>query len=120
MKKLYEVVNFDTREVFRVFATNDKTAKKACRCAGDDCQAEEMRGYDREASYPIYMLKDIPADSYFRYVNCNSYKVGNKTYIKDKDSYNNSTRKYCCTNFDDICDYREFKPTQWVVIDFTF
>jgi hypothetical protein len=120
MKRLYEVVNFDTREVFRVFASNERSAKKLCRCTDDDCQVEEMLGYDREASYPIYMLKDIPAGSYFRYVNCNSHKVGNRTYIKDKDSYNTSTKKYCCTYFYDICDSREFKPTQWVVIDFTF
>ena len=121
MNKLYKVVDLDTREVHNVFAKSEKSAIKQCRLYdGDHINVEEVKAYNREGSYPVYLLKDIPFDTFFRYANCNSLKVGNKTYIKRRDDYDRSTKKYCCMNWEDVNDWREFKPTQWVVIDFTY
>lgn len=122
MLKLYKIHNQVTGEVFTLFATSKTGAVSCCPLdPGDTFTIDEVMATLPDGSqHNIHMLKDIPHDSYFRTVNYNSLKVGKTVWLKESDSYDRSTRKYCCIAAEDICKSREFKPTQWVITTFTY
>ena len=122
MLKLYKIHNQVTGEVFTLFATSKAGAVSCCPLnPGDTFTIDEVMATLPDGSqHNIHMLKDIPHDSYFRTVNYNSLKVGKTVWLKESDSYDRSTRKYCCIAAEDICKSREFKPTQWVITTFTY
>ena len=122
--QLLRVTNRDTREVFTIFAKSTDEAYLTLPIAkSDDLEFTWMHAPANDGSgeqWPIYMLKYIPNDSYFRTVNCNTLNVSKTTYFKPNSSYDRSTKKYSCWKFEDVnCD-RAFKSTHWVVTDFTF
>ena len=120
--RLWKVHNQSTGESFTVFATT-KDAAVASLPIGvfDEFTIEEVRVTTEDGcTNAIYRLKDIPVDTYFRTVNATTLKVGKTVMIKDKASYDRSTKKYCCIKFEDISSCREFKPSQYVITEFTF
>lgn len=62
-------------------------------------------------------LKDLHYNSLFKIVNKNGV-FSNKTFVKRSGDYSFSERKYCCTNFDDICDFKFISGNQIVTTDF--
>lgn len=120
--RLWKVHNLDSGEVFTVFATTKDSAISSLPIGTNDLfTIEEVRVTTEDGcTNAIYRLKDIPIDSYFRTVNGTSLKVGKTVMVKERDSYDKSSKKYCCIKFDDICSSRTFKPSQYVILDFTF
>lgn len=122
--QLLRITNRDTREVFTIFAKSTAEAYLTLPIAkSDDLEFTWVTAPANDGSgeqWPIYMLKYIPNDTYFRTVNCNTLNVSKTTYFKPNSSYDRSTKKYSCWKFDDINCARQFKSTHWVVIDFTF
>lgn len=120
--RLWKVHNISSGEVFRVFATTKDSAVSSLPVGCyDELSIEEVRVTTEDGcTNAIYRLKDIPADSYFRTVNIGTLKVGKTVMVKQKDSYDRGTKTYCCIKFEDICAFRYFKPSQYVIIDFTF
>lgn len=120
--RLWKVSNLDSGEVFTVFATTKDVAISSLPIGSNDIfTTEEVRVTTEDGcTNAIYRLKDIPIGSYFRTVNANSLNVGKTVMVKERDSYNKSDKKYCCIKFHDVCSWRMFKPSQYVIIDFTF
>ena len=120
--RLWKIYNKDSGEVFTTFATTKDSAVAGLPIGCfDEFTIEEVRVTTEDGcTNAIYRLKDIPADSYFRTVNMTTLKVGKTVMVKEKDSYDKSSKTYCCIKFHDICSWRNFKPAQWVITDFTF
>lgn len=120
--RLFRVHNMNTQEVYTLFATSKSQAVSQLPLdPGDTFTIEEVMATLPDGSqHNIHMLKHIPHDYFFRTVNCNTLKVGKTVWLKESDSYDRSTRKYCCIAAEDICKSREFKPTQWVITTFTY
>ena len=124
--KLIRVTNTDTGEVHVIFAKSYLDAVVRLTDVGVELDKECTQSVEVKVTTEdgcecnIYMLRDIPADSYFRTVNYMSYKVGKTVLLKERDSYDRSVKKYCCIHAEDICRSRLLKPTQWVITDFTY
>lgn len=120
--RLWKVHNHSTGELFTVFAiTKDSAVSSLPIGAFDEFTIEEVRVTTEDGcTNAIYRLKDIPVNTYFRTVNTTTLNIGKTVMVKDKASYNHSTKKYVCSKFEDINSWREFKPSQHVIIDFTF
>ena len=59
------------------------------------------------------ILKELKKGEFFK-LKENSKKV----YVKDE--YDRSTKKFCCYNYEDINDFREFKGNKEIFIDFIY
>lgn len=120
--RLWKVHNQSTGEVFTVFALTKDSAISSLPIGTNDLfTIEEVRVTTEDGcTNAIYRLKDIPVDTYFRTVNANTLKVGKTVMVKERDSYNKSDKKYHCVKFDDVCSWRVLKPSQYVILDFTF
>lgn len=123
--RLFRVHNMNTQEVYTLFAKSKSQAVSLLPLdPGDTFTIEEvMATLPNGSQHNIYMLKHVvagPSGMFFRTVNCNTLKVGKTVWLKESDSYDRSTRKYCCIAAEDICKSREFKPTQWVITTFTY
>lgn len=123
--RLFKVHNMDTREVFTIFAKSKAEAVSLLPLDPSDTFTieEVMAPLPDGSQHNIFMLRSVPAaccGTFFRTVNCNTLKVGKTVWLKQKSDYNPSTRKYDCIAAEDICKFREFKPTQWVITTFTY
>ena len=120
--RLWKIHNISSGEVYNVFAlTKDSAVSTLPIGSFDEFTVEEVRVTTEDGcTNAIYRLKDIPTDCYFRTVNQSTLKVGKTVMVKEKDSYDRSTKMYCCIKFEDISACRTFKPTQYVITDFTF
>lgn len=125
--RLYRILNEKTGEHFTIFALSPEHALKIVPVpfpSTPDIPVKVEEVLATEAStgiqYPIYRLKDIPNNTYFKSVNIFGMKATSTVLIKDKNSYNRSTKKYDCTVFRDISLSRSYLPSHYVIIDFTF
>lgn len=124
--KLIRVNNTETGEVFEIFAKSYLDAVTRLTDMGIDLPKEHTEVSEIKVTAEdgcecnIHMLKDVPANSFFRTVNYKSRKIGRTVLLKESDSYDRSTKKYCCIHAEDICRDRLLKPTQWVITDFTY
>ena len=124
--KLIRVINTETGEVFEIFAKSYLDAVTRLTDMGVDLPKEYTEVTEIKVTAEdgcecnIHMLKDVPANSFFRTVNYKSHKIGRTVLLKESDSYDRSTKKYCCIHAEDICRSRLLKPTQWVITDFTY
>ena len=119
LPRLWKVHNLDTGEVFTVFATTKDSAVSSLPIGiNDKFTIDEVRVTTEDGcSHPIYRLKDIPVNSHFRTVNANSFKIAKITMIKDINSFDPSETRYYCVGAHRIASCREFKPSQYVIID---
>ncbi len=119
--RLWKVHNQSTGESFTVFAiTKDAAVASLPIGVFDEFTIDEVRVTTEDGcSHPINRLKDIPVDSHFRTVNANSFKIAKTTMIKDINSFDPSETRYYCVGTHKISSCREFKPSQYVIIDST-
>ena len=61
-------------------------------------------------------LKELKKGDFFRIVT--KAGTGRKTYTKGE--YDRVEKKYLCGNYEDINDYKYFKPTQEVTTEFIY